>query len=198
MRRIYFWCHGFFLAYSIFILDCRPTFCQVTNESIGICWSNDKKLKWSDFRFILDSLWTSGKTKAACASRIEHFLSREKNGPPNFQISNIFDKSQSWTSDTTKTLLLSHEQLHFDVSELFARKMRKGIQELRTKKITDRNQYEALISQTLRELNNYQDEYDKGTFHGAIDIIQYEWEKKVKIELDRLNDYASTLKDCRH
>jgi hypothetical protein len=143
----------------------------------------------------VDSSAASRKIKAVCASRIEDFFFNE-NALPNFRISNIFDRTSSWTIDTTKTLLLSHEQLHFDISELFARKIRRGIEELRIKKVSDKNHYAFLISSKLKERDRYQREYDDDTFHGGIDIIQREWIEKVKKELGQLEAYKTKPTDC--
>lgn len=185
----------FLLAQLVF--SGRTIFCQQVNNPNWICWTEETKLKWSDFRYLNDSQTGTTKVKAVCASKIGDFFRLGNDGLPSFRISNFFERNLSWTIDTTKMLLLSHEQLHFDVSELFARKIRKGIEELRLKKITERNKYEALISSTLQELDRFQDEYDKKTFHGAIDVIQHEWEVKIKKELDQLKEYASTLRDCK-
>lgn len=114
-----------------------------------------------------------------------------ESGLPNFKISNYFIRSQSWTTDTTKANDIRHEQLHFDISELHARKMRNGICELRSKKINDINIYTDFIKKTLDELHNLNHKYDIETGHGVIDFRQEEWSVKIKKELDLLKKYAT-------
>jgi len=161
----------------------------------SICWSEDVKLTWSDFQGKPDTSGVFVNMKAATSYQLKKLFYLD-GGLPNYQIANVFHKQSSWTRDTSK-LLLSHEQLHFDISELYARKIRKGISELRMKGTIEKEKYLELIKENFEELDVYQDKYDKGTRHGAIDILQEEWNVKVKKELDLLKKYATRAEDCK-
>lgn len=102
-----------------------------------------------------------------------------------------FSPSRSWTKVKDSDHLLAHEQLHFDITELYTRKLRKLISEMEgdcerasrsLQKVYDRN-YEALAK--------YQAQYDRETKHSIIEEEQLRWEKKVQEELKALEAFAS-------
>lgn len=99
-----------------------------------------------------------------------------------------FDKSHSWMKPEGKDeRVLKHEQIHFDLTAIYACKMYHAIL---NEKYNSKN-----IKQKLRDIQNkfmaaLQDEqalYDKETKHGTIDDVQKAWAEKVsqmKSELD--------------
>jgi hypothetical protein len=60
-------------------------------------------------------------------------------------------------SRTTSAYDLAHEQLHFDIGELYARKIRKGVMELRDRKIKSIEEYGSLISKLITERETIKD-----------------------------------------
>ena len=160
-----------------------------TGNSDSICWSRNYKLKWSDFQGKQPAS-DSGRFKAGCSAsiRAKGFMDKDL---PNFRITNCFMKKVSWTTDTVSLKLLEHEQLHFDIADLYARKMRKAIESLRKKKLKTYNSYTPTIQKLLEEREAADDEYDKECVHGTFYDQQKEWMVKVTKELDELKKYAS-------
>lgn len=184
-----------FLSFLSFILlFSKEVYGQKIDSSI-ICWSESVKLKWNDFQGQPDTSAIFKGMLAATSASIETFY-YEDAGLPNYRISHFFQKQFSWARDTGK-LLLIHERLHFDISELYARKIRKGIEDLRKQQIKDVTRYVDLINREFVDKDMKQSQYDKGTHHGAIDILQEEWNKKIKKELELLKKYATTSIDCK-
>jgi hypothetical protein len=99
-----------------------------------------------------------------------------------------FNREKSWKRDTSNALL-KHEQLHFHIAELYARKIRKKIDVLSAAGTNDIDTYNAAIKQLLLESNEADERYDYETLHGAISKKQAAWEKKVLEELSQLDDY---------
>jgi predicted secreted Zn-dependent protease len=159
------------------------------------CWSGTDKLKWSDFKGSIPLDQIKSSTKAVCPHRLSAHPSREK-GILNYRVKLVFQKNRAWTRDTSK-YLLAHEQLHFDVGELYARKLRRAIKEVRLREPTVKN-YQAVIEALISEENVKQDEYDDETVHGVIIENQRKWEKRIPIELEQLKEYASTSEDCNY
>ncbi len=111
----------------------------------------------------------------------------------------------SWVRPDAKTdLLLRHEQGHFDITEIFARKKAKqlvGESESATAGggTPAENDKEALekttekIEQKVMEIcvaifeeeNDMQEAYDKQTKHGTDDNQQKKWDGKIKKMLDK-------------
>ena len=104
----------------------------------------------------------------------------------------IFDTNESWmTPDGKKdAALINHEQRHFDLAELFARKLRKKIKDLPKKDQTQEN-IDKLVGETADEMNKEQQKYDKETDHGTNEEKQKEWDKNIDKEMEKYKGYAS-------
>jgi len=132
---------------------------------------------------------------AVCPSQIKIESVRNKTSI-QFKVKVIFLKNQAWTKDTVSLNTLAHEQLHFDITELNARKIRKSIDNLKAKKVTDFSQYQLTIQKFVSENERMQAEYDKQTNHGGYEDHQAEWREKISNELNSLKSFSSAAKDC--
>ena len=72
--------------------------------------------------------------------------------------------------------MLSHEQLHFDISELFARRLRTRLRETR---FSGRVKAEVrkIFEQVNRELSGFQDRYDRETDFSRNPEAQQAWNR---------------------
>lgn len=78
--------------------------------------------------------------------------------------------------------ILQHEQLHFDITELYARKINATL----NKNIYDITNYKnahKIYSNFIDQWNKEQDRYDAETDHSRNLIKQQEWEIKIKEQL---------------
>lgn len=158
----------------------------LAQEVDSICWNKDVKLKWSDFKGAPD--WNS-EWFAVCPAAIkaEGFWD---NGLPNFDVTNCFDKVSAWTKDTTSLSGLEHEQLHFDIAEVHARKIRKAIDSLREEGEVGFEPYSFIVRCLLSKRNKVDSLYDYETAHGLNEAQQEEWKKKIWEELESLDEYS--------
>lgn len=86
--------------------------------------------------------------------------------------------------------MLQHEQLHFDIAEIYGRKFRKAISEQATNYNLYRAKYEALIAAFRKELILKQDEYDSEVYKDP--SLQAKWNTWVQTELAQFQDFAAT------
>ena len=120
---------------SIVLVFCCISF-YAQKSADKIIWSKDYKLTWEDFKGRPKS---SSKFGAITISSVRKNFSY-KNGKISINAETIFFKKDSWVKDNAKILsLLGHEQLHFDIAELFARKFRKAISATKFKKNGEKN-----------------------------------------------------------
>lgn len=160
------------------------------------CWSRTNKLKWDDFKGKVPYDGDRSYLSAVSSLRLIP-IRTNKNNLLSYYIKVVFRKYDSWTIDTAKHLL-SHEQLHFDLAELTARKLRKAIQG-----VSEINQnpteedFNSVIQKLYIESANMDAMYDKETIHGIDRKSQLEWQQKVCLELKKLEKYASTPTDCQ-
>lgn len=109
-----------------------------------------------------------------------------------YQVRSIFNSLYSWVKSGKKSdELLMHEQTHFDITELHARKIRKFFNE----HDFDRKRVRLTIDRKLDELQKLnhqtQEEYDRQTNHGMHKRKQLEWTRKIRQELKLYEAYKN-------
>jgi len=102
-----------------------------------------------------------------------------KNGVPDFEVKALFVKQESWTTDSTDIALLQHEQLHFDIGELYAQKIREKIDELKSEGEQSPKVYRGAINNLITLFKAYSGQYDSDTEHGTIQKRQIVWNQRI-------------------
>ena len=160
-----------------------------TNDSL-IVWNSNYKLTWNDFKGIADSL---SNYKALTYSTIEINSIIIKEDLLEYEIKCSFEKHLSWSKNKQSLSLLRHEQLHFDISELITRNLRKKFSaHISTDIQTTREIKKRLFNEAIEERRLLNNRYDNETDHSIIIAKQKEWETKIATELKKLDKYAST------
>lgn len=153
-----------------------------------IPWQADRKLTWDDFVKKRDNGPNGLKALTTAGIGVEF----ECNGPtPRVLVTCHFKKKESWTRNTESDKLLAHEQLHFDATELYARKLRKQLAELKDPCGKGSSKVQGIYNSNFKELHDYQIRYDKQTKHGLNAKEQGEWSIKIASELKELEAFAS-------
>lgn len=146
-------------------------------------WQEGKPLTWDDYRL---RVFTSNKGQLAITSvkhSVRGYLHQEI---PDFEVRVLFVKRDSWTTDKKDEALLAHEQLHFDIGELFRRKIVKRIEGLRKQGEKQKAIYRYVIRKELNDFRDFSKSYDKATRHGSLKEEQQKWQRDVWEELKRL------------
>lgn len=153
-----------------------------------ILWEENKKLSWEDFRGIPPK---SSVAAAITGSGITYkFSSYYKNGKQRvkFTVSTFFYPNSSWyRPHLCNDLILGHEQLHFDITEIYARKMRKQLDRTSFSK-NIKAEVRAIYKKINKELNDFQNLYDTSTNYSRNEEQQIIWNKKIANEL-KINKY---------
>ena len=149
-------------------------------------WQENRKLSWNDFRGTPD--YTTDAA-AITASGIAYSLSAavKSSGEvtAKFRINTFFYPEDSWyKKELANEIVLAHEQLHFDITELFARKFRKTLSEYKfSKKI--KQEVRAIYAQMTEDLQAFQKKYDYATDYSRIFENQKKWQLIVEKELQK-------------
>ncbi len=117
----------------------------------------------------------------------------ENDGLPEYRVVCLFEHNRSWTKDTTSHQLLKHEQIHFNIAELFSRKIRNGVDSLRNQNIQEFEPYDAFINQKFDERDQYDLLFDKQTSYAINIKTQDDWFNRVESQLTTLQKYSSDL-----
>lgn len=161
-----------------------------------ILWQENKKLKIQDFKAENKDTLKVNRQQflgAISAIRIEYSsFQRNKNSVPDFSIKTYFDPNESWML-LKNDYVLQHEQIHFDLTELYARKMRKSVESLRQKNVTNISIYRKKIQHwnVMKEKASNQFDADNQDYYIKIgqkilfqkNPKQEAWKKKVDREL---------------
>jgi hypothetical protein len=103
-----------------------------------------------------------------------------------------FDPATSWIRNpkTVTEKLLRHEQLHFDLSELYARRMRQKLRATTFDCLKLQPTFNRITKLVYDAWERDENRYDQDTNHGLNDAKQAFWENQVKTELEKLKEFA--------
>jgi len=149
-------------------------------EEEAILWNSEQRLSWANFKAEPPK---DSEIAATTASGLSYqFSTTEENGKYelDYIVSTYFYPNRSWYQDNIcDEVILSHEQLHFDISELYARKMRK-IMDNTTFTKNVKAEVKAIYRQINKELAEFQQVYDRETNYSRNIEQQLSWNKKIK------------------
>lgn len=165
-----------------------PNIRKLKNDTI--IWKTDSLLRPEDFK-------AKPKSNGPLGLSYVGYLcyTNEANGELILNVEAIFVKSKSYIVKNTE-YVLKHEQIHFDIAELHARRLRKRIDEVDFKKIKSvQNEINKLQDKTVKEYNKEQADYDKDTEHGLNAAKQKVWNEKIQAAIKELDKYSSLTVD---
>ena len=157
-----------------------------------VTWDASKKLTWADFKGSPD---LESDAVALTASGITFGYSVKTSGDRIAQFSTTvethFYPNKSWyLKAKSNEHILSHEQLHFDITELYARMFREQISKIEVNQNVKKqlNRLHDLINVAVSET---QKKYDKETQHSINAVKQREWNNFIEKELDKYDQFKS-------
>lgn len=162
---------------------------NVKNYEAEIEWTPDRKLTWDDFKGKPDTENFPNAlavTNSAIGFESGSF-SPFKDG--KLFVRNMFNNYGSWVLPKGKTdNVLRHEQVHFDITEIYTRKLRKLLIDANVTTKSSSRAY-VIFDSIKREWQDRQDDYDHETKKGFNKETQEEWEAYVKLELIKFDLY---------
>lgn len=157
---------------------------QDNNEEL-IDWSVSHRLTWNDYKANPDRESGAAATTTTYLG-IEYTMSGNNF---SYKIHSRFSKDRSWGLHKTG-YILSHEQGHFDIAEIFARKLNKRMIEYKFNKRKYQQDLSRIYQEIVDEKEEMQNDYDKETNHSINKTKQEEWLKKIGSMLEELKDYT--------
>lgn len=151
-------------------------------------WRADAPLVWDDFKGPIDS---QSDMLAMTKSKLKYKWACDEEGNFSYEVTARFDRGTSWKSDKVNAELLAHEQLHFDITELYARKMRKLLSVMEKPCSMTTEEMKATLSEIQQTWDDRQKQYDRETNHSKDKAAQAEWRQKINKEMKALESFAS-------
>ncbi len=151
-----------------------------------IPWVPHRRLTWDDFlcepRRNTDAV-ASTSTSLGIAYQI-------KNNQLTYQITCNFSKKRSWGLVKTP-YILAHEQAHFDITEIFARKLHQALQDYQVNRKTFKEDINTIYERVVKAKEAFQKLYDSQTDHSRKSAKQQEWLERIDEILDETSPYAA-------
>lgn len=152
-----------------------------------LTWNENRKLTWNDFQ---GKPMDNTAEVAMTASSVE-FYYYTKNNQVGWTVTAKYFPKLSWSKKNLQSdYILKHEQLHFDITELYTRLFRKRLKES-VKSIKDMDKIKSISKQIMKEWNNEENDYDRETQHSTDEKKQAEWNLNLQQRLDALKEFAS-------
>lgn len=177
------------LMLGVVLLSTTLGFAQY--DEYKIPWKEDKKLSWSDFKAAPDD---NSNFHASTSSGLSFSWSLKKTGKDSefiYEVGSSFHPDHSWVKEGAPSdYLLAHEQLHFDITELFARKLRKELASFKPEGNVKRD-LNRLYQLNERERDKMQKLFDRESQHSLHKEYEAKWQEYVRRELKKLEKFSS-------
>ncbi|MEO7984869.1 MAG: DUF922 domain-containing protein [Bacteroidota bacterium] len=157
---------------------------QNNNEEL-LEWNASRKLTWADYKAA-----PNPSSDAAASTTTYLAIKYDINSAGfSYKIDSRFSKTKSWGLHKT-AYILSHEQGHFDIAEIFARKLNQRMSEYKFNKKTYQKDLKRIYDEVTREKEEIQEQYDRETNHSIRKEEQGDWLKKITVMLDESVEWA--------
>lgn len=158
----------------------------VNNEEEMIPWRNQRKLSWDDF---LSSPQKQGEAVASTSTSLG-ISYQVKNGELTYAITCNFSRKKSWGLLKTE-YILAHEQAHFDITEIHARKLYEELYHYEFNPDTFKKDIAVIYERIVDEKEAMQHAYDKETDHSRRKKLQSDWLDKINTLLTETEPFAA-------
>lgn len=159
----------------------------------AFAWSTTRRLRWADFAGTPAP--AAGDEGALTAYSIFYGV-RCTGDSFSFLAVAGFLPHESWvkpevTADRARSeRTLRHEQTHFDLTEVYARRLRKAFSDQYEPCRRSDEELDGLAKQYLAAEKAEQRRYDEGTHHGLVAGVQASWDHQVAADLAALSAYS--------
>lgn len=158
---------------------------NVHNYEVEILWSEHRKLQIRDFKGTVEKRPFQAATSSGITYSYQYI---PLNGTLNLLVTAKFDCTKSYFKlSSNDSLVLAHEQLHFDLTEVYARLFFKRILEAKLNLYSMDKDINVIFNQVVNELDLKQDEYDSEVYKER--SLQKKWSIYVQDQLDKLANY---------
>jgi Bacterial protein of unknown function (DUF922) len=157
-----------------------------------LSWNENRKLTWADFKADPNE---GMEAVALTASGITFGYSLKTSGKRiidfNTSVEAHFYPNKSWYLKARgNDYILQHEQLHFDITELYARMFRQQLDRLKVNQNL-KEQMSRLHTAINEAVNETQKRYDAQTNHSINEEMQNQWNVFIQQELLKYSKYKS-------
>lgn len=149
---------------------------------------NNVKLRWKDYKATPDPDF--GAIAVSYVGFRMSYKGTARQDSLIVIVESFFDPKISWTKPDTTAYTLTHEQLHFDITELYSRKLKLSIQNAT---LTYKN-YQSVMRELERaahkDMNTADSIYEVATDYSRNATEQKKWNENIAADLKNMSTYA--------
>lgn len=159
-------------------------------SDIQLVWNENYRLQWSDFKAQPEEhVDAVAITASGLSSKFSARTTSTRLVDYSSDVVAHFYPGKSWYKPTkVNEIVLAHEQLHFDITELHARKLRKRISEYDFT-VDIKSEMNVLVDTANEDLEKMQEIYDSETNYSMDVESQKKWQLYIRGELKRFSSY---------
>jgi hypothetical protein len=150
-----------------------------------IPWLIQRKLSWEDFS---GEPRKNSEAVASTSTSLGIAYQVEK-GNLSYRITCNFSRHKSWGLLKTE-YILAHEQGHFDITEIAARKLHQALYEYEFNRKSYRDDINTIYQRIVKEKEDMQALYDRESDHSRNRKVQYTWNEKISLMLSETAPWA--------
>ncbi len=156
---------------------------RVDNEDDTVFYDPKRPLRWADFR---------GRAPFRSNYSASVFVSLAYEGDSKIEdgeVEVVLDfktymlKSSSYVKGDKNDYSLNHEQRHFDIAQIITERLKRKVAGMKLHPFNYDRVISSIYLDAYREMNRYQEQYDKETSHGTNRAAQEQWNRKIDEEL---------------
>jgi hypothetical protein len=151
-----------------------------------IPWKSSRRLAWDDF---LCEPKKEGDAVASTSTSLG-ISYQVRDNQLTYHITCDFSKEKSWGALRTD-YILRHEQGHFDITEIHARKLYEALYNYQFNPVTFKSDIADIYNRIVKEKEDMQEAYDGETDHSRRKAIQQEWLQKIDTMLAETEMFAT-------
>jgi len=149
-------------------------------------WNEHSRLSWDDFKGDVNAATEESAAATYCGIGIKT-NSTAPGGKPEIIVYNTFYSKKSWVrSDARIQSILEHEQGHFDLCEIYTRKLRARMAGFDFNVPNVKQALINLYTEVNSEYENRQQAYEQETVHGTNVEQQKKWREMISHELSNI------------
>ncbi len=182
------WCIWFYLFVSPFYL-----YAQSFSETGELKWDENFAITVDDFKMTSPGRNTILKSGKQHVLKLEGFIytgikfsCESKGAEIVYEVYSFMMPERSWLSDKENREILIHEQAHFNITEVFTRKLKH-----RLSRIHDTQKARKAYLQILKELEKKQKQFDEEHLGEA--GVSEKWEKWILAQLKMGKAYKEMI-----
>jgi hypothetical protein len=173
-------------------------YCSFGQSKSQLVWTSSYKIDFDDFKRPYADRSTEKELGAGKHWALEGYINtgirfeaEQDQNLTTYNVAAYMEPYESWIKDKSDSLTLTHERAHFDITEIYARKLRKELSIIKNIKVA-RKRYQIIF----RELEIEQKLFDKD--HKREQGVSTEWNDKIHYFLDLYKEYEEPIVKCMY